>query len=536
MKKTFWFMLLLVASFCVFGCQIGGENDKKPTIVDEAKVKEIADKMVMPSKVSEDINLPKEFTYDDITLSIKWYIYDIDVIDYYGKIKKDIEDKSTFMKATFSYGDIKYKKDYEITVLKYTDIERLENEIVNFELPRIFDETYTLPNTTKDKEIKISWESSHPNIINENGVVSLKNELTDVILTLNLTLGNESLKKEFKMSGYKSQEIISPSQQTVVHTKNEFEKGILIDLFFDEDGYIVMSGTTGTYLSPIYTTEAFSDLVGSWSAITSKETGSIELQYRVRVDDKWSDFVTYGKWRYGDKNYNKDEVTKDGLIEMETDIISVLKNNKGNAYQYRVQFNRTEEQESPKLLLVSTAIDIEKDDVFPTNVSNQKVYDVPKLYQYEVPSIGGSICSPTSTTMLLKYYGHNFENMGYKYEHEYMAHAVFDHGSVIYGNWVYNVAVMGAVGEFAYVKRFTGPYELVEHLDNVGPVALSVKGNMQGIYTTGGHLLVCKGYKIIDNEVIFICNDPALSYVEVEYTYETIKNVWRNIAYVIEEK
>ena len=87
MKKTFWFMLLLVASFCVFGCQIGRENDKKPTIVDEAKVKEIADKMVMPSKVSEDIKLPKEFTYDDITLSIKWYIYDIDVIDYYGKIR-----------------------------------------------------------------------------------------------------------------------------------------------------------------------------------------------------------------------------------------------------------------------------------------------------------------------------------------------------------------------------------------------------------------------------------------------------------------
>ena len=95
---------------------------------------------------------------------------------------------------------------------------------------------------------------------------------------------------------------------------------------------------------------------------------------------------------------------------------------------------------------------------------------------------------------------------------------------------------MGAVGEFAYVKRFTGPYELVEHLSNVGPVSLSVKGNMQGIYTTGGHLLVCKGYKIVDGEYVFICNDPALSYVEVEYTYETIKNVWRNIAYVIENR
>ena len=93
---------------------------------------------------------------------------------------------------------------------------------------------------------------------------------------------------------------------------------------------------------------------------------------------------------------------------------------------------------------------------------------------------------------------------------------------------------MGAYGEYAYVKRFTGPNDLINHLEQIGPVALSVKGNMQGYYTTAGHLLVCKGYKIVDGEYIFICNDPNLKNVEVEYTYETIANVWRNIAYVIE--
>ena len=93
---------------------------------------------------------------------------------------------------------------------------------------------------------------------------------------------------------------------------------------------------------------------------------------------------------------------------------------------------------------------------------------------------------------------------------------------------------MGAYGEFAYVKRFINNDELMLHLENVGPVALSVKGNMQGYYNTGGHLLVCKGYKIVDGEVIFICNDPNIKNVEVEYTYETIENVWREIAYVIE--
>ena len=93
---------------------------------------------------------------------------------------------------------------------------------------------------------------------------------------------------------------------------------------------------------------------------------------------------------------------------------------------------------------------------------------------------------------------------------------------------------MGAYGEYAYVKRFKGINDLIDHLNNIGPLALSVKGNMQGYYTTNGHLLVCKGYRVEDGKVIFICNDPNITNVEIEYTEETIQTVWRLIAYVIE--
>ena len=136
--------------------------------------------------------------------------------------------------------------------------------------------------------------------------------------------------------------------------------------------------------------------------------------------------------------------------------------------------------------------------------------------------------------MLLKYKGHSFTDKGYDYEHEYIAINAKDYGNDIFGNWVYCTAVMGAHNEQAYVKYFANNDELIEHLMNVGPVSLSVKGNMQGLYNTGGHLLVCKGYKIENGVPVFICNDPALKNVEVEYTYETIENVWRNVAYVIE--
>jgi hypothetical protein len=37
-----------------------------------------------------------------------------------------------------------------------------------------------------------------------------------------------------------------------------------------------------------------------------------------------------------------------------------------------------------------------------------------------------------------------------------------------------------------------------------------------------------------NGKVIFKCNDPAVSEVYVEYAYETIEDVWRMVAYIVE--
>ena len=81
-----------------------------------------------------------------------------------------------------------------------------------------------------------------------------------------------------------------------------------------------------------------------------------------------------------------------------------------------------------------------------------KDWDVPKLYQHDVPNIGGVICSPTTTTMLLKFMGMSFKDKGYTYEHEYIARMAADpgHNSPTYGNWSYNMITAGALGATAY--------------------------------------------------------------------------------------
>ena len=79
--------------------------------------------------------------------------------------------------------------------------------------------------------------------------------------------------------------------------------------------------------------------------------------------------------------------------------------------------------------------------------------------------------------------------------------------------------------------------ELVEHLANVGPVGLSVKGQMTSDkkdYYTGGHLIVGIGYRYVNDVLYIVCNDPNVPEVECMYSYNVMKNTWRNVAYIIE--
>lgn len=166
------------------------------------------------------------------------------------------------------------------------------------------------------------------------------------------------------------------------------------------------------------------------------------------------------------------------------------------------------------------------------------VYDVPKLYQGAVPVIGNSICSATSTTMLLKYHGFHFSSFDAEYEHRYIASIVRDYGNNIYGNWVYNTVTMGGYGLNSYVARMYSVDELIYHLAYVGPVALSVKGTMisnEKTYTTAGHLIVAIGYKYVNDVLYIVCNDPNVENVYCEYSLSVINNTWRNITYVVEK-
>lgn len=546
MKKIGKYLLVILLVFFISSCTLTGTSDPgndtnknkeeealEPT--EKEMLQSVVEGYTLPLEVTEKLPL-KDYVEDSpFYIGITWISDNTSAMDGKGNIKRQNSDQVVNLKGIFeTIKGEKVEKTFQIIVKGYTNLERLNKALLEFEVDRILSIDSKLKKLCSDKDIVVTWESSNRNIFDENGVKYLPEEKNEITLILTLSLNGETLSKTFKTIACVQEEVNYLEMQTIIDKYSDFNKGTLDNLEFNQDNCLVMTSNEASYTSPIVEVSPFTDLVGSWCAVTNANTGSTELKVRVRVNGVWSAFMSYGAWKLSAKNASCSGKTSDGLAKMDSDTVVILNSKKADAYQYLVEFKKTSTEQSPILKNITININCGFNDEAPKTTKTEVVYDVPKLYQHDVPSIGGSICSPTTTTMLLKYYGHSFKGLGYDYEHEYVARMVYDNGDNIFGNWCYCVAIMGAVGEFSYVKRFTGPNELIDYLANVGPVGLSVKGNMQGYYTTNGHLIVCKGFKVVNGNYVFICNDPNIRGVEIEYNYDTIKNTWKNVGYCID--
>ena len=294
-------------------------------------------------------------------------------------------------------------------------------------------------------------------------------------------------------------------------------------------------------ISPVIETKEFTELVGSWSCITDKES-TVELKIAVKVGDTWSRYFTYGAWGLGGENlyYNQD----DEKVHMNIDEILLKDGNLGSAFCFKVTFKK-----DAKLSLVCITLKIPNYEytVDASNCPDYVCYDVPCLNQNMVPVIGHEMCSATTSAMLLKYKGFNFKDKDSEFEHRYVASLVADNGhhAPTYGNWVFNTAAISAFGVDSYVARNYTWDELKLHLATVGPVGASIKGDT-GVYKTGGHLIVVRGYREVDGKTYVICNDPNINerfgndkdgkplFVYYEFPLEVFNAFHRGVIYVVE--
>lgn len=488
----------------------------------------VANGFKFPSITEADLNLPSKIG----VVSVVWTPSDSSIISSSGTFFKPNFDTTVNFEAIFVYSGKVVTKNYTTLAVGYTKEFKFEQAINSISFPELIIKNLTLP-TSFEYGVTGSWKSNSPGVITNSGEITLTQEQQQFSITLTLQAGEETMEKEYVlMTGTIEEGEVQVGLHHYLGYATEFDQSEFNNVELEGDRLVLSAGkTTGSYESPVFKTlNEFTILVASWAAITSM-TATAEIQVRVRVEGVWSSYLSYGKFGLGLQNKMLNQ--NGGVAKLSTDEVYINNSKKGEAFQYKVILNRnTTGSESPKLSLVSMALTI-PDYTYNVDISdlpNKVEYKLTKLYQYDVPSIGGHICSPTSSAMLLMNKGHTFTD---QYPHRETAVLFMDYGNKIYGNWVYNTVGMSAYGENSYVKKIYSIEELFHHLATVGPVALSIKGNT-GRYTTNGHLIVVSGYEITPTGRKILVHDPALPEVEFFYSEAIFDIVTRNVIYVVE--
>lgn len=327
--------------------------------------------------------------------------------------------------------------------------------------------------------------------------------------------------------------------RTIFFKKENYKNGKFENIIFNSNMHLELEELklNGTYESNIINTIYFKDVVASWNGSTFKNSYiEILLQFKTETN-LWSEWFSYGKWSNLGCNIGSVRNQKDELGAMYTDQIVVNSEMCAVAFKYKIKFYRES---------VDIKSPILRENIFTFTAKNSDVADekyliedidikVPEKSQMIVPEIGNSICSPTSISMLMAYYGIDQKP-------ENVAANCFDNGARMYGNWSYNVAYAGENGFRAYVKKCNSISELIDIVKTGQPVAASIKTQEQKMIAGSpqaykyGHLLVLRG---LTKDGFVIVNDPASKEVENvkrHYKISEFEKAWSGYIYLIESK
>ena len=498
-------------------------------------------KVDIPLIVNKDLS----FLSSIGNVRVRWSTSNADVIGRNGACSYVSSDTNVSITATFSIKndfDVSYSTSevFGVLVRRWDPETRYEKVMDRIVVPDTA--IYDINLISKlDYDVDCIWESSDEETISKIGRVNRSDSDKEVTLKLTMCCSDSSEKKELtynvKVLKYETREgEMNFNKHVLINRANELNTDKMNNLKYNGEKIVLEDNALiGTYESEVYNTLEFRRVVGSFSCITS-EKATCELAISIKVDGEWSKYFSYGEFGLGRNNlyYNQ----TDTKSYMDTDMIEPKSGYRGNGVKYRITLRRDSlSTKSPELSLVALALFIVDYNyvVDTSNLPNSVDWDLPKLYQHDVPGIGGVICSATTTTMLLKFAGYDFSDKGYEYEHQYMANMVADrgHNNPTYGNWSYNMMAAGAFGINAYVGKMYSWDEIRYYLANNGPIGVSIGGNF-GIYSTDGHLLVLRGYRIENGETTVICNDPNVKGVYYEVSLEIFLRCWGSVVYIME--
>lgn len=338
----------------------------------------------------------------------------------------------------------------------------------------------------------------------------------------------------------------------------------------------------GVYISEVYETQAWNDLVASWNADTPRGT-KVEVLGRAYLPeydgwtdasgvthDGWTDWLTWGEWspyiERGCPNAADTHPTKSGggkgwayaysFSGYGDSSLNINDELTATAIQLKAVVSADGTQKAqPVLRLLSASFKNTNDASWQSKCSlaeppvaekESVLLDTPAISQMKrSPEYANVICSATCIAMLMN-------GQGADVLPEDVTLLNFDYGFGGNGNWSFSTAAAGAYGFESYVHYadFEG---LRQELSRGYGVALSVKYSKTegGKYpylinaptNTGGHLITIVGYYYNAElgEYVYYSNDPAsdddLAVGHREYRESQLDKAWyRRAAYFVHDR
>jgi hypothetical protein len=309
------------------------------------------------------------------------------------------------------------------------------------------------------------------------------------------------------------------------------------------------SGTDGYWHSASQDAQFdFDELIASWNATTPTDTW-ITIEMRATGSGRTTKWYTMGIWTSDPVSAHRTSVPAqgdaDGFIAIDTFVRS-RKAATLRAYELKIGLHRTGTTPTPTVRFVSamTSAAVAKYEMPSPSAGEIGPLDVPRYSQEihkghfpEYDNGGEAWCSPTSTAMILDFWGAGptetelaiFPATGeLDGQVDYAARAVYDWNYQGAGNWPFNTAYAGSRGLNGFVTRLRSLTEAELFIRAGIPLVASVNGRLPGSFfeKSSGHLLTIVGFTAGGDVV---SNDPfAPSDPEVRLTYgrEDFEQVW----------
>jgi hypothetical protein len=320
----------------------------------------------------------------------------------------------------------------------------------------------------------------------------------------------------------------------IAFTRQQFSTGVLNNSVVDGDRLTLAVGqTSGSWTSTQVDPDfGFTRLVASWNADTPGAS-QVRIEVQAATQSGQTDWYTLGVWAASDHAVQRTSVRgqNDTVGQIETDTL-VARNSPFVSYTLRTTLERaTADDPSPSVRMLGAQVS-DTSYVSGTATSAPLGGEAIELavpsYSQEVharqyPQYGGggeAWCSPTSTEMVVEYWGRGpsaddlaWVNPAYADPSvDFAARWTYDAAYRGTGNWPFNTAYAARYGLDAFVTQLRSLAEAEMFIGAGIPLVASIASGPQELQGflfdggTNGHLVVIVGFDAAGNPLV---NDPA---------------------------